>query len=134
MRKSIRAIGAVGAVAGILVLTACGPGRVDGGRAGDGAAASAGGSVTRYACEDGSVVEAAYPDVDTARIVYKGRSIEMKLAVSASGARYTGGGWEWWTKGLKEGRLTPLPPGEEIAPPGGVACTAEANGGTNGGK
>lgn len=34
MRKSIRAIGAVGAVAGILLLTACGPGRVDGGRTG----------------------------------------------------------------------------------------------------
>ncbi len=85
--------------------------------------------VTRYRCTDGSTVEASYNGKDSARIVYKGRSLEMKLAVSASGARYTGGGWEWWTKGLKEGRLTALPPGEDVAPPTGIACTADANGG-----
>lgn len=84
---------------------------------------------TRYRCADGSVVDAVYPDTDTARIVYKGKSITMKVAVSASGARYTGGGWEWWTKGLKDGRLTPLPPGEEIAPPTGIDCTAESGSG-----
>ncbi|MCC6262591.1 MAG: MliC family protein [Bryobacterales bacterium] len=129
MRLSIGVIGVPGVVAGILMLGACQPGPVDAGRTGDGAAAGAGDSMTRYLCEDGSVVEAAYPDEDTARVVYKGRSFEMKVAVSASGARYTGGGWEWWTKGLTEGRLTPLPAGEAIAPNGGIACKAEAHGG-----
>lgn len=48
----------------------------------------------------------------------------MRIAVSASGARYVGGGWEWWTKGATEGTLSPLKPGEDIASAAGAICTA----------
>ncbi len=99
---------------------------------GETVSAKKGAESTRYRCADGTVVEATYPDSDTAQIVYQGQSITMKVAVSASGARYTGGGWEWWTKGLKEGTLTPLPPGKDIAPPTGVTCTVGTGEGHSG--
>ena len=79
---------------------------------------------TTYHCPDGSFIEAWYPTTDTARIVYQGRSIEMTSAVSASGARYVGAGWEWWTKGMTEGTLSPLAEGESIATASGMTCTA----------
>lgn len=79
---------------------------------------------TTYQCPDGSLIEAWYPTTDTARIVYQGRSIEMASAVSASGARYIGGGWQWWTKGMTEGMLSPLAEDESIASAKGMTCTA----------
>ncbi len=75
-------------------------------------------------CADGSVVEARYPTTDTAHIVYRNQSIEMRIAISASGARYTGDGWQWWTKGMQEGYLAPLKPGEDIASAPNMTCTA----------
>ncbi len=78
---------------------------------------------TTYQCTDGSIIEAWYPTTDTARIVYQGRSIEMTSAVSASGARYVGDGWQWWTKGMTEGMLSPLAEGESIASARGIDCT-----------
>lgn len=78
-----------------------------------------------YHCPDGSVVEAWYPTTGTARLHYQGRSIDMTSAVSASGARYVGGGWEWWTKGMTEGMLSPLAKGESIASVRGVTCFAQ---------
>lgn len=81
-------------------------------------------SKTSYQCDDGSVVEASYPTTDTAEVVIEGKSIEMTSAVSASGARYVGGGWEWWTKGMTEGMLSPLAEGETTASAPGVNCTA----------
>ncbi len=80
--------------------------------------------IIRYVCEDGSTVEARYPTPDGARIGYQGRTIDMTIARSASGARYVGGGWEWWTRGMIEGTLTPLGPGEEIASAPGLGCAA----------
>ena len=56
-----------------------------------------------YACESGQTVEVRYPDGDTAQIVYKGQSYILRSAPSASGARYTGSGLEWWTA-TREGR------------------------------
>ena len=56
-----------------------------------------------YRCESGQSIVAAYPSADTATIKYKGSSYDMKIAVSASGARYVGGGLEWWTKGSGAG-------------------------------
>lgn len=79
---------------------------------------------TTYHCPDGSFIDAWYPTADTARIVYQGRSIEMISTVSASGTRYVGGGWEWWTKGMSEGTLAPLAGGERIATASGLTCTA----------
>ena len=61
---------------------------------------------TSYQCTDGSVVEAVYPTPDTARIVHLGRTTELTLAVSASGARYVGDGLQWWTKGATEAMLS----------------------------
>lgn len=84
---------------------------------------AAGGTLVRYTCEDRTTVDAHYPTVDTARLRHSGRTIELTRAISASGARYVGDGWEWWTKGMTEGRLTRLRPGEDIASADGVACT-----------
>ncbi|MEW4467656.1 MliC family protein [Parasphingorhabdus sp. JC815] len=79
---------------------------------------------TTYKCEDGTVVEASYPDTDTATVVIGDKTVEMTTEVSASGARYVGDSWEWWTKGMTEGMLAPLAEGETTASAKGVNCTA----------
>ncbi|MBB4639241.1 MliC family protein [Longimicrobium terrae] len=56
-----------------------------------------------YQCESGREVTASYPDESTARVRYQGATIAMNIALSASGARYTGGGYEWWTRGSGPG-------------------------------
>lgn len=75
-----------------------------------------------YHCDDGSIVEVTYPTLDAARIVYNEQTFDMTIARSASGARYTGGGWEWWSKGENEAYLAPLSAGELIASQKGVSC------------
>lgn len=79
---------------------------------------------TTYRCADSSIVEASYPTTDTATIRYEGRSVDMTTAVSASGARYVGDGWEWWTKGMTEGTLSRLASGKDTASAPGVICKA----------
>lgn len=81
--------------------------------------------VTTYRCEDGRALKAGYPDRDTAVLTVGDHSYTLKIARSASGARYTGFGLQWWTKGASEGRLAPLKAGEEIASAPGVACHAQ---------
>ena len=56
-----------------------------------------------YQCESGQTIAAAYPSSDLATVQYKGSSHRMQIAVSGSGARYTGGNLEWWTKGSGAG-------------------------------
>ncbi|WP_323752529.1 MliC family protein [Marinobacter sp.] len=57
-------------------------------------------SVTQnYQCESGKTVAVSYRTSDTAEVDYKGNSYDMSIAVSGSGARYVGGGIEWWVKG-----------------------------------
>jgi membrane-bound inhibitor of C-type lysozyme len=80
--------------------------------------------VVEYRCADGSLLQAAYPDADTAVVTWKDHAYTLKTARSASGARYTGYGLQWWTKGLEEGTAAPLKDGETIASAKGVACTA----------
>jgi membrane-bound inhibitor of C-type lysozyme len=80
--------------------------------------------VTRYTCRDGRVVTARYPDSGTARLVIDGAAHVLKIARSADGARYVGEGWQWWTKGMRNGTLAPLAGGETIASARGVACAA----------
>jgi len=80
--------------------------------------------VTTYRCEDGRTLKAGYPDRDTAVVTVGDHTYTLKIARSASGARYTGFALQWWTKGMTEGRLAPLKPGEEIASAEGVGCHA----------
>jgi membrane-bound inhibitor of C-type lysozyme len=77
-----------------------------------------------YACSDGHVVRAAYPDTNTALIKIKDQTHTLHVAISGSGARYTGDGWQWWTKGMHDGMLAPLQAGESIASAPGVTCHA----------
>lgn len=65
--------------------------------------ASSTSSVHNYRCVSGEVITIAYPSTDSATVKYKGNNYLMKIAVSASGARYIGGELEWWTKGFGSG-------------------------------
>ncbi len=67
------------------------------------AAPSSTASVHNYRCESGQTMAAAYPSTDSATVQYKGSQYAMRIAVSGSGARYVGGGLEWWTKGSGPG-------------------------------
>lgn len=78
-----------------------------------------------YVCEDGRTVRATYPDPDTAIVDIGGMKRTLKIAISASGARYTGEGIQWWAKGMDQGQLSPLASGEEIATAPGVNCRAK---------
>ena len=51
-----------------------------------------------YQCESGETITAAYSSTDTATVKYKARTYTMQIAISGSGARYVGEGFEWWTK------------------------------------
>ncbi|MDN5849460.1 MAG: MliC family protein [Nitrococcus sp.] len=58
-----------------------------------------------YRCKSGETVSTTYPSTDSATVQYKGMGYKMHIAVSGSGARYVGGGLEWWTKGTGAGAL-----------------------------
>lgn len=88
------------------------------------APAPAASTPTTYACDDGRSVKASYPDADTAVVELDGKTHTLKVAVSASGARYVGEGLQWWTKGMTDGQLSPLKAGEDIASAAGVNCKA----------
>ena len=79
---------------------------------------------TTYRCTDHQQFVASYPDPSTAVLTYKGHVRTLKAAPSADGVRYVGAGWQWWTKGMTQGTMAKLKPGEEIASAPGVACTA----------
>ncbi|WP_323754664.1 MliC family protein [Marinobacter sp.] len=53
----------------------------------------------KYECESGEVVAVNYQAPDSAAVYYQGTRYDMEIAASASGARYVGGGIEWWVKG-----------------------------------
>lgn len=57
----------------------------------------------RYLCESSEQLRAHYPDENHARVELRGQQLDLRLAVSASGARYVGHGLEWWTKGSGAG-------------------------------
>ncbi|MBO7925199.1 MliC family protein [Pseudoalteromonas sp. K222D] len=54
--------------------------------------------VHNYQCESGNTMAVTYPSTDTATVDYLGTEYEMKIAVSASGARYINDKYEFWTK------------------------------------
>jgi membrane-bound inhibitor of C-type lysozyme len=78
--------------------------------------------VRSYACEDGRIVQAGYPDRDTAVVDVGGHAYPLKAAQAADGVRYVGFGLQWWTKGMQEARLSRLKDGETIASDPGVIC------------
>jgi membrane-bound inhibitor of C-type lysozyme len=80
--------------------------------------------VTTYACIDGQRITAGYPDAQTAVVTYKDHAYTLKLAPSADGARYTGYGLQWWTRGPRA-TIAALKAGEDTASDPGLACTAE---------
>ena len=88
------------------------------------AAAPAAATLTTYVCDDGRSLKASYPDADTAVVELDGQTHTLKIAISASGARYVGDGLQWWTKGMADGQLSPLKAGEDIASAQGVNCKA----------
>lgn len=65
-----------------------------------------------YLCDSGAQVTASYPDTESARVTYLGREHNMRIDVSASGARYVGDLLEWWTKGPEGTLLQPDTNGE----------------------
>lgn len=68
--------------------------------AGDGVEVAA---MVAYRCDSGRAVRVRYPTSTLALVEYEGRTREMTQALSASGARYTDGELEWWTKGTGPG-------------------------------
>jgi membrane-bound inhibitor of C-type lysozyme len=84
--------------------------------------------VITYLCTDGQTVVAGYPSQGTAVLTYKDHAYTLTIARSASGARYTGYGLQWWTKGMTHGSLAVLKSGEEIASAPGLDCTAKGAG------
>jgi membrane-bound inhibitor of C-type lysozyme len=56
-----------------------------------------------YHCESQRTVRVSYPSEYTATVEYEGQVLQMHIAISASGARYAGGGLEWWSKGTGPG-------------------------------
>ncbi|GGA08085.1 MliC family protein [Dyella caseinilytica] len=90
----------------------------------DHAHASAAPNWISYACSDGQVIKASYPDTNTALVIIEGNTHTLHIAISADGARYIGDGWQWWTKGMSDGTLAPLAAGETIASATGVRCHA----------
>ena len=103
-------------VPALLLLTAC--------RASLPPAPAHGTNVPTYTCDDGRTVRAAYPDTNTAELTFDRQTHRLHIAISASGARYIGDGWQWWTKGMQQGWLAPLQPGESYASAADVACRA----------
>ena len=87
---------------------------------------------TTYLCADGTVVRAEYPEAGEDGVMGRGGAIldidgnrvRMIEGASASGVRYIGGGFQWWTKGLQDATLAPLPNGADIAEAPGTACRA----------
>ncbi|PTR05961.1 membrane-bound lysozyme inhibitor of c-type lysozyme MliC [Nitrosospira sp. Nsp5] len=56
-----------------------------------------------YRCNSGRIVNASYHSGTTAVVEYEGKTREMIIIISGSGARYADGGLEWWTKGMGPG-------------------------------
>ena len=84
-----------------------------------------------YLCANGQVVQAQYEDSDDtlmsigqdgAFVYIDGRGIRMLRGASASGVRYIGGGYQWWTRGLQTANLAPLGPNESTASTPGTEC------------
>lgn len=88
-------------------------------------AATDAGQGARFHCADGRQVRAVFIDPETLTLHIGADTIDMRAAEAASGARYTGGGWQWWTKGLQQATLARLKPGETIATAEATDCRVQ---------
>ena len=76
-----------------------------------------------YECESGKTVAVQYPDIRSAVVTYEGDVYQARAVEAASGARYSGGGIQWWTTsrdGIETGTL-----GRVSATDGGVSAILE---------
>ncbi len=72
-------------------------------------------------CSNSQFLQVTYPDENTAILEWDNGTFTLNSAISASGARYTGEGWQWWTKG-DSGHLTPMKADEKFATQASILC------------
>ena len=76
----------------------------------------------RYDCGD-EQIRIGYSE-DYALLDYQGKLFLLKSAISASGTRYAGEGWQWWSKDVqKDGALAVKLENEDFASDKGHICT-----------
>ena len=79
--------------------------------------ASTTGATTAYTCDSGQTVSVQYPAAETARVNYRSRAYDLRLAPSTTGARYVGAGVEFWTvarDGAEGATLSRLGPNQDV--------------------
>lgn len=72
-------------------------------------------------CENDSILKIAYPTNDLAILEINNQLHLLKIAISASGARYIGDNLQWWTKG-GAGNLAKLKVNEKHNYDKGIGC------------
>ncbi|MDO6413187.1 MliC family protein [Sphingomonas sp. BIUV-7] len=77
-----------------------------------------------YACADGRTIEVLYSGGDAAVLTIAGATVQLARAAAADGERYVGGGWQWWGTGRRDGALSRIAAGEEVAATPGTDCRA----------
>lgn len=61
-------------------------------------------TLSRYQCDNNSVIKVDYNDSNEAIVHFNEQVVKLKVARSASGTKYQGDGFVWWTKN-NEGML-----------------------------
>src|SRR5439155_19389131 len=89
---------------------------------------SASAATVVYACDNGEILRAGYPDPRTAIVDYRGRLRTLVIAPSTTGARYVGEGLQWQTVDASKGAVSPLGVGETMASGGAVECALQGHG------
>ncbi len=77
-----------------------------------------------YACEDGRTVEVEYINagpVSLAVLTMQDEFVVAANVIAASGARYAGGPYVWWSRGADEALFEDIRQGEDSSP---LSCTA----------
>lgn len=86
--------------------------------------------MAHYLCTGGKTLEAGYSSPTTVLVIWQDQAYTLTLTdpPPASGARYTGFGQQWWSKGATNATLSPLKPGETMASDPGLDCVAQIAG------
>lgn len=91
------------AMASVFVLAACNDKAENSDKASNDDTQQMATQATQYKCDSGESINVSYASTETAKVTYQGQEYAMKIAVSASGARYVGERFEWWVKGAGTG-------------------------------